>query len=188
MGKLTPNTLVTIALSAISGCGPGRVDGDADDLESAAADEGRVDLGLGCEAEMSCAGLDTCHVIFLETGLPLPPDAPIEGSVDCVVDHLLGLEPVRLGVLYSFWGEIQGGDDILVYGDGTAARRSYHVFDVVEFPYRRVEIRSRAHFEACRQSTDTNVLKECLTYWYVPDTCIGDVCCPIQATSDNACP
>lgn len=181
--------VVATSLGATLACGSERATGGTDDLGDGAADESRIDLGLGCEAQLGCAGLATCDVTFPQAGLfPTPPDAPVEGSLDCVVDHLLGTEPVRVEVLFSDGGMLQGGDTILVYGDGTAARRYFQLGEIFERPYQRVEIRPPEHFEACRNSADTTVLRACLTDWFVPDTCVGDVCCPLDEDADHACP
>lgn len=170
----------------LSSCGAPSAPGDTDGPDDT-ANATRDDLPVGCNWRMRCPGPPVCDVTFA-SGSFLPPEGAIEGSPDCVIDAINGSEPVRVGVYFSTGGMLQYGDVIVVYGDGTAGRREYVVGEVTSGPYQRVEIRPAEHFEACRNSSDVTVLRTCLTDWFVPDTCVGDVCCPLPGGSDHVCP
>jgi hypothetical protein len=80
-------------------------------------------------------------------------------------------------------------EDILVLGDGTAlVRRVVHWLPPEQSDYRRVEIRPPEFFDACSASSDPKVLYDCLSDWFVPDSCVGEPCCPAGMPSAEGWP
>jgi len=135
---------------------------------------------LGCELEDSfrAGAFDSC----LET----------QESVhlaDEVFDALLGDLPIAFEIeMGSVAAEANCAwfDRVIVIGDGTAVMRREDGNFGQPYHSRRVEIKPAAFFEQCRASTDPTVVTDCMREWFVPDTCIAPVCCPVGGV--YACP
>jgi hypothetical protein len=178
---------------AIVACGPRRDDHDAasaidDDAPSASAESGdsgesETSADLGCEARLECyARSDRCFVTVPDRNSA--PPAVVDGDPACVIDRLLGSTPALADIYFAVvpGSSPQYIDRVTVYGDGTAAVQSEYVTQDGVVPHTRVQLRNPEHFASCRATLDPTELQDCLTDYFVPDTCVGSLCCPPGVT------
>jgi len=182
--KRVVRVLFALQLGALACASKPGEGSDEADLVTATAVEEETSAGepLGCEQEayFGACGLD---VAFRATAFDTCLD--VQESVyfaTNVFDALTGDTPVAFWIemgSIAFDSDCGYMDEVLVIGDGTAVmRRVGGQFGEASYS-RRVEIKPSSFFDECRSTTDPTALTNCLREWFVLDTCIAPLCCPV---------
>jgi hypothetical protein len=168
--------VVAVACTAKDGAEGGATPASGDDAgDSTSMGE------LGCEAEFFLCPIE----ISFRAGAFDSCLSTQESVYDAqrVFDALVAETPLSFEIQMSSSSpdsECASLDSVLVIGDGTAvtSRSTGAQFGKPVYT-RRVEIKPPAFFESCAATDDPTALTVCLREWFVPDTCIAPLCCPV---------
>jgi hypothetical protein len=171
-------------LLGLLGCSPkSDPQSGADDSSSVAATENETSAGevLGCEQDFFGCPLErSFRAGAFDSCLETQESVSLANEA---FDALAGDTPVAFEIQMSSGSPDSACaslDDILVIGDGTAiVRRTTGAQFGTPAYYRRVEIKPASFFEECKTTTDLTAQTVCLREWFVPDTCIAPLCCPV---------